>query len=727
MKTLHRRNSRGYTLIEVLIGILVFAIGMMALAQLQSHLARNSSDSNARTVAINIAEELIEQARVFSHIDSGGADITAYNDITEENLSGPITREGNVFEVLAEVTDYYYDFDSKEFTTDKPSGVAKSDFKKVDLTVTWNGNQEFAIDQQNQTEGRLGTGAIQISDVISSITSATGGKVALNASGEGSYVPAVDYNPGENPDIISIQLGANKFKESTTPLPDVIRSNELVETRFDVVTYSQSGDNATFLRREEFRALSCECTLRIPSTSDQGGLRPTVWNGTDYTEGQFVSKPYGEQANYQQSDFCGICCRDHHDGGSGTEDDPYDPGRSRYSPVLNSVGYYDSNHGGLQGDHLHFKRNRLGGLDLATQDGDTYLEACRMVRKDGFWRVAQNLRQEGFNSFPQSFLDDEYEVGLYSTYVTQAVTAYEAGISAAGDPNPTNPYEDSPPSLIEPKNAPTPLIVPGSSFTQYTEMAPDGVSEQQMRARGIYIDYMTDELRETIACLESGGRGAECGVPQVTTTMEIIPFYDVQLTWLARWTESPNNYPVDVMNEAIKDDNTHKRGIATLTSGSGLTTVFSAVHTGNLGLTGTDPIDLNYGNQTEEYGLWTKVLASSPKPVLSGITVAGSITSAVAGVRAADVEIEADGALCDRTLTGYNCAILSGAKSPWIAVTNYYKQNRTLLACSLYSGLADLPPRDFVATSGNNKSKFSLPTTLSTTVADIVIKENSCD
>jgi hypothetical protein len=38
-----------------------------------------------------------------------------------------------------------------------------------------------------------------------------------------AYAPTVDYNPGANPDIISIRLGQNKFKESTTPLPDVIR------------------------------------------------------------------------------------------------------------------------------------------------------------------------------------------------------------------------------------------------------------------------------------------------------------------------------------------------------------------------------------------------------------------------------------------------------------------------------------------------------------------------
>ena len=69
--------SRGYTLIEVLVGILIFAVGMMALAQLQGNLAQNSGDANARTVAMNVAESVIEEARSFT---TDGAKY-AYSDI----------------------------------------------------------------------------------------------------------------------------------------------------------------------------------------------------------------------------------------------------------------------------------------------------------------------------------------------------------------------------------------------------------------------------------------------------------------------------------------------------------------------------------------------------------------------------------------------------------------------------------------------------------------------
>ena len=721
-----KRHNRGFTLLEVLIGIVIFALGMMALAQLQSSLARNSTDSNARTVATNIAEELIESARSFSQITKDPAGIKhAYNDI--ETGAQIVTRGANTFAVATQVTDYYYAGDS--FTTEPPLGAARSDMKLLEVTVTWNaeeGGTKFYVDGSPGSETGLGTGSITLRDVISSITSPSSGKVALGAAGDNSYSPPVDYNPGENPDIVSIELGANKFKESTTPLPDVIRTDELVETRFDVVTYSQNGDNATFLRREEFRAISCECTLRIPSGDSQGGLRPTVWTGSEYSEGEFVSKPYGEQANNQQSEFCGICCRDHHDGGIGENDDGNDPGRSHYNPFAQAASYYDATHGALAGDHQHFSRSNTGEPQLAASDGAPYVEACRMVRKDGFWRIAQDLRQEGLNSFPGTYLDEEAEVGEYSDYVTDAVLAYELATDPSNNLNPSNPYESAPPVFMLPLNMSPAVVFPASTYDNATEMASGGVTEQQLRARGIYIDYMNDELRNKINCLDlPGSSGEACGVPEVTTSLEIIPFYDVQLTWLARWNETPNNNPIDVSNEAISNANTHSRGVASLQSGFGYSTVNSAIHKGNLGLTGTDPIDPWYAFQTRAYDLYALAVDFDTPPALTTIIVAGTISSAVGGVKAADVEIVGVGAACDRTLTGFECVVEKSAASPRIEVSNYFKQGKTLLACSTY--LAGIPPIEHFATNGNNRTKFALPTNASTSVADIVIKENGCN
>ncbi|MFB3079381.1 MAG: hypothetical protein ACE1Y4_15400, partial [Lysobacterales bacterium] len=320
-----------------------------------------------------------------------------------------------------------------------------------------------------------------------------------------------------------------------------------------------------------------------------------------------------------------------------------DPGRSRYDAFRSSENYYDS--GLLQGDHKHYKRNNQGELTLADSDGDVYLEACRLIRKDGFFRVAQDLRQEGLNNFPASYLDDATEVAEYSAYVTAAVTQYEADVGA------TNLYELNPPSLTAAADMPTPLVFPASTFATASLMETVGVTEQQLRTRGIYLDYMSDDLRTKINCLDLGGEGDSCDVPSVTTALEIIPFYEVQLTWLARWNESPTNNPVDVTNEAILTDNAHSRGIASLQSGFGFSTVRAAAHKGNLGLTGSDPTDPEYAADVENKFLYVLAFDPTTPPVLTNILVTGNISSAIKGVRASDVEISATNAQCDRTNT----------------------------------------------------------------------------
>ena len=83
-------SSRGFTLIEVLVGMTIFALGMLALVNLQSNLARNSGDSNSRTVANNIAEEVIERFRTFSQIPSDPGGVA---DAFEDIVSGQIVIE----------------------------------------------------------------------------------------------------------------------------------------------------------------------------------------------------------------------------------------------------------------------------------------------------------------------------------------------------------------------------------------------------------------------------------------------------------------------------------------------------------------------------------------------------------------------------------------------------------------------------------------------------------
>ena len=544
----------GFSLLELVIGLFIFSSGMLALASLQGQLTRSQADAAVRSVATNIAEEQIELMRGFGLIDNDPDNsIPAFTDIQDQAFS--VTRGNMDYAVVIEVTDYFYDITLDRFDTSNPGEFAVSDFKDATVNVSWGTTPDFRIsDSQAISSTDIGSGDIRLTAIISSVTT-QGAARSTTQKGSKSLLPDVSYTPGSNPDIVSLQLGETRFKESTSPLPRVYRTDERVETRFDVITYSQSNEGALFLRREEFIGVSCECQLEsLPLTAEQGGRLPTTWAADEYQKGEYVIKPTGSSTSNQQSIYCNECCRDHHDGATVSGD----TAASHYDPFRAADGYWGS--GSFQGDHKHYSRSRSGELVLAQSIGDSYVEACRMIRVDGFMRVGQDFRQEEVNVFPEDFLDEESEVNDYSDWVTSSINLFENALN--GD------YELTPLTFPSPPLAPAEGGFP-SATSLPTSLA---ATTQQLRSRGVYIDYLREDLRTAIDCLRmlpETGKAPDCDSDTIqfdkntsTNVLELIPFFDVQLTWLNRWSESPSNQPVDTTNEPVLTDNEHSRGIA---------------------------------------------------------------------------------------------------------------------------------------------------------------------
>ena len=103
--------------------------------------------------------------------------------------------------------------------------------------------------------------------------------------------------------------------------------------------------------------------------------------------------------------------------------------------------------------------------------------------------------------------------------------------------------------------------------------------------------------------------------------------------------------------------------------------------------------------------------------------MAGNITSAVPGLKAADIEIVPTDAQCGRTNTGFKCVIESTATNPRITVSNYFKLGKVLLACS--DELTVHGQEHSGESLTNNWTRFNLPAA-STSTAHIVIREDSC-
>lgn len=707
----------GFSLLEVIIGLLIFSTGMLALASLQGHLTRSQADATVRSVATNIAEEQIESLRGFGLIDNEPDNTTpAYTDI--QNRTTTVSHGNMDYVVVTEVTEFYYDMSTDTFSTTNSENLLVSDFKGVAVTVSWGATPGFRIsDSATISTADIGSGEVKLTAVISSVTTQGAGRSTTQKESQ-SLLPGVGYTPGNNPDVISLQLGETRFKESTSPLPLVYRADERVETRFDVITYSQTNDGALFLRREEFIGVSCVCNLEAPPISaEQGGRLPTNWAADEYQKGEFSIKATGTSSSNQQSIYCDECCRDHHDGGSVDSD----VAASLYSPFRASGEYWDS--GVFQGDHKHYGRNNAGELILAQAAGNSYVEACRMVRVDGFMRAGQDFRQEELNVFPENFLDETSEVTDYSNWVTTSVDLFENALN--GD------YELAPLTMLSP-----PLAPAVGGFPVATSIPTAlGADTQQLRSRGIYIDYLREDLRTAIDCiraLSDTSVATDCDSATIqfdksssTNALELIPFFDVQLTWLNRWSESPANQPVDTTNETVLTDNLHSRGVVSNTIGSGASNVIASGHRGNPGLTDTDPIDPGFSGQMSTANLTVNALTDTPPPPSGNIIIRGIITSGVSGLRATDIQIEGTNANCNRLPDGYICEISSNATDATIKIFDYKKQNSILAACS--ATLSQLSSG--TDANGRGFTYFTLSTSpaLDTTIShDISIQRDAC-
>ena len=86
-----------------------------------------------------------------------------------------------------------------------------------------------------------------------------------------------------------------------------------------------------------------------------------------------------------------------------------------------------------------------------------------------------------------------------------------------------------------------------------------------MRSRSIYLDTMNSSLQTHIDDCFGSGDPNDCALadPTLHSVYEFYPFFDIQVTRLARWSEIMANDPVDITNEEI-DNRGYSRGRADL-------------------------------------------------------------------------------------------------------------------------------------------------------------------
>ena len=473
--------QKGIGPIGVLISAVVFAVGITAVVQLHGTFFKSSSVANA----MSIAEEKIEDLRGFQVTDSTDGDIFDFTSIlanggghcTEQvndnkcSLaipSGIVNKDNISFNRSWTVTDYYYNGGA---LTTSPSGDI--DQKKITVTVTWTDN-----DGSPQVAS--------LSTVINKFSGASStGLLAKNIGGSGEK-PVVPYTPSTEPRVTPIGVGTDTKQE--TMVPSLQTVDGYSRTKFIAYTYSIGG---TLVRQEEFQNVACDCVFDGTGDANNKTYAAAhhVWNAATDTyidvDGDLVSDKVKGRA-IRSEPLCDICCRDHHDSSSAA---------FKFDPFRSGDDY-------TSGDHKHYH-----GTSPVTSG--QYLEACRLKRVNGNWRVFEDWNLIKISVLTLSDLTDNTTKAIYTAYVQDLIDEHLDESKVSGEILSSHPVN---PSAID-------HTVSGNYITLSVG------DKRELTGRGVYLDYIDSEHLTKIQEKKSAG----------LDYLLHLPFYELEVAPVSNW------------------------------------------------------------------------------------------------------------------------------------------------------------------------------------------------
>lgn len=530
MKNLNRNRNAGFSLIEVLIAVVVMSVGLLALASLQMSLIRSSSETKAQSVGLALGKQQLENLRSFTTMAEYASNIVDSTpaDVTESGVTYGFT-----------VTVDHYAFDGTDFvkvadnatesTLSAAGYVLGRDFKDVTVVVDW-------------TDAAGNAQTVTLDDLIDGLNPADSARVAKNTSGTTKRnVQIVINDPSKEAGVIPIAIGDGSDTAATNPKPEVGGKDgtTTLETRFDIYTYAALNDgNALAQARVETLIVGCTCDT--DEAGDERGYRPTYWNGYRYVAPTLATydPPAGAadlgNKDVAQSTYCNVCCRDHHDDPDGVTitGAKFDPWRD---------------------DHKHYneRADAADPFEEVSNGNSTYMEACRLIRVDGIFRVAADLNDEYFN------LLETKNDGSGTEYVPtdDATKAYQELVLEYLDEKvvlntDASEYNDelssSAVGTLEGKYS----INDPSSIDLDREEVTSG-SHKWLHSRGLYVDYLEKTALQAIADAKDECEIAECDDDELrTAVLKVLPFTSINLTEISNWSPTSN----DDDDVAVSDD-----------------------------------------------------------------------------------------------------------------------------------------------------------------------------
>ncbi|QSX78302.1 type IV pilus modification PilV family protein [Agrilutibacter solisilvae] len=536
MKRIYRTPglSGGFSLIEVMIAVVVLATGLLALAALQASITRASADAKTRGRVAAMLTARMDELRSSGYdnpmLDPGAGGLTTS---TTDGCDGDATDWIDCARVQANLVRLDVNQTNQMWT----SAVGAASFSQVNARPTTEGVPEFIRVTLNATWRTQDSGATDHTLAMTSEFSSLALRDSLlpppPASNTPTGGPIVRTDNPAGPGVIPVAVGGGDATAASNPRPEVIGKNNnttVVGTRFDVLTYSGITGPSVIQRRVETEVIKCQCRLgaggaNLP-TIYQKSQWPAIWTGERYdlyTPSPAATPPgqgqnSGPKPNVDQSPYCMDCCRDHFDGTSTTHA-KFDPERG--------------------GPHNHFTITNAGVLtQMAANDVD-YVESCRLIRVDGFWRTAADMYSRQFGLLATETVNGkEAATGLpNNASPVPTVTNYQAFVKSyleqitgsSGSP-PTNAqakFDETPRGLNEP--ADVDINLPNSQDFRY------------LHGRGLYLDFMEAKARAKITKIlaDTGPNGAcPTGSDRAECILPFLPFTTINATELATWKAS---------------------------------------------------------------------------------------------------------------------------------------------------------------------------------------------
>lgn len=381
------KSNQGFTLIEVLIGILIAAVGIVGILEIQKHVIRSGNEVNARTIAIQLIREKLDIINNIDDFDDVGiVPVLAAEDI--ESIDKSIYS----FTRTWQMTVHHFDDDTNAWGS---VGAGDStDAKHVTVSVSW-------TDINNNVQ------TVNADQIISSASiHDTSGLSTTSGDRIKPLIPFNEIASIENPSISLVDdVIANptyNSQETSKPVPTVDAKNGQNLIQFETITYDSSSDKQTL---EDFSTVNCSCSF---STSGNAKA-PTILTISDDVEpltndensGELISKVKGVTSEAGQPELCTACCEDHHDSS------------------LSDAKYVS----GSTADHPHYDASLN---EVLSPSGD-YVEACRFRRVDGFYEMVPDWKLADIVILPKRYFFDSDNVSAYVSYVKAVVRAKLTG------------------------------------------------------------------------------------------------------------------------------------------------------------------------------------------------------------------------------------------------------------------------------------------------------------